>query len=166
MTDAAVLVDSFNLDLRLRYADAVQRRKDLRFDVARRIGGDLGGLVDNTYLRRGFAEILIMSGPDFLARGAELGRRVPWRGVILSGVDAAVAADLAASPLLARPAVLDLSGNRLGDAGLPCLGFADNRIPVTPVPVRASLIALGQSSGISVRSRTSSVTSVNGTSAA
>jgi uncharacterized protein (TIGR02996 family) len=151
---AAVLADPFDMDLRLRYADAIvgvdpehaelirlqiscdrlaiagepvddpkliDHARQLSWKVAARIGGNFGGLVDNSFVRRGFAEILLMSGTAFLARCAELSRIAPWRGAVLSHVDAAVAADLAASPLLGRLAVLDLSGNPLRDDGIKAL---------------------------------------------
>ena len=149
-----VLADPRDMDLRLRYADAVTRTdpdhaglirlqiahdrlaiagdpvrdpaavrrvRDLVATLARRLSASIGESPTGTFIRRGFAEILTMSGAEFLSRGAELSGSVPWRGAVLSGVDAAVAADLARSPLLARLDVLDLSDNALRDDGLKAL---------------------------------------------
>ncbi|WP_376771462.1 hypothetical protein [Micromonospora polyrhachis] len=86
-----------------------------------RLSEPVAGLVTRTGLRRGFAELIVLPGADFLADGAEIYRRVPVRHAVLTGVDPGLVAAIAASGLLARLSSLDLSDNPIGDAGVRAL---------------------------------------------
>jgi uncharacterized protein (TIGR02996 family) len=86
-----------------------------------RLGAPVAGLVKRWRLAAGFAEVIVLSGADFLAHGDVLYGRAPVRHVVLSGVDAGLAARIAATPLLERLSSLALSNNPIGDEGVRAL---------------------------------------------
>ncbi|MBM3979451.1 MAG: TIGR02996 domain-containing protein [Planctomycetes bacterium] len=80
----------------------------------------LAGLVVGVDFRRGVPDSVTVEAATFLARGAELFERLRVRRLRLLDVSA-VAAKLAASPLLAGVRELDLCNADLGGAGLAAL---------------------------------------------
>ncbi|MEV4715268.1 hypothetical protein [Micromonospora sp. NPDC049374] len=134
---AAILADPDDLDLRRRYADAIETvdpehaeliRLDLdggstprRLLLGRRVGPRLARpvahLVDAWRLRRGFVESVTMRADALLDHGVEVWRAAPIRHLVLTDV-AGHAADIADSPLLGSLVGLDLGGNPIGDAGV------------------------------------------------
>jgi uncharacterized protein (TIGR02996 family) len=72
-------------------------------------------------LRRGFPEVVSMAAADFLARGEELFRLAPVRGVRLMDLAPEHVPALAASPHLSRLTTLDLSWNGIDAAGAQAL---------------------------------------------
>jgi uncharacterized protein (TIGR02996 family) len=96
------------------------REYDLEQTVGPRISSAVAPLVDAWQLRRGFPEVVKVSAARFLETGREIYRRAPVRHLILTDVVPHLTG-LAASPLLGRLTSLDLTGNRIGDAGLQTL---------------------------------------------
>jgi uncharacterized protein (TIGR02996 family) len=80
--------------------------------------------------RRGFAEGMSLTGRSFISLGTGLFERTRLREVRLIAVNFLMD-ELVRCPHLAKLAVLDLSGNRIGDAGaerlLECAGLAGVR---------------------------------------
>jgi uncharacterized protein (TIGR02996 family) len=133
----AILADPENVDLRLRYADAIEAtdpdyaeliRGAVRGSNSReililsgtlrpRIASPIADLVDDWRIRRGFVEQVTMRAADFLTHGAEVWRRAPIRNLVLTDVTDLIP-QIAASPLLTRLTGLDLNDNPIGDRGV------------------------------------------------
>ena len=131
----AVLDDPDADGPRLAYAEWVEAADPARAEFIRRqLAGDpdaeilLGlhgrrwedafapwGARDPAY-RRGFAEGMSLTGRSFIGLGAGLFDAAPLREVRLIAVNFLMG-ELARCPHLTRLAVLDLTGNRIGDAG-------------------------------------------------
>ncbi|HEU4730542.1 MAG TPA: hypothetical protein VFT22_21740 [Kofleriaceae bacterium] len=96
-------------------AGALDREHRLIRDRGAAWAADLRPLVDKWQYLRGFVEVVTLPAAAFLARAAELYRRAPVLHLDLTGVQR-VAAELFASPHLARIVSLKLAGDGLGDA--------------------------------------------------
>ncbi|ASW58068.1 hypothetical protein CIK06_27615 [Plantactinospora sp. KBS50] len=143
---AAILANPEDLDLRLRYADAIQATDPDHAELIRaaisgsdindrtlrrRLAGNrrlasrpVDGLVDSFVVRNGFVESVTMSGTGLLDHGDLVWQRAPVRHLKLTDIGDLLPR-IVASPLLDRLTALDLSGNPIGDAGVRVL--ADGR---------------------------------------
>ncbi|WP_203980581.1 hypothetical protein [Micromonospora phaseoli] len=138
---AAILANPDDLDLRRRYADAIEatdpdRAELIRLDLAganrtremlflsRRIHPRLAEpvthLLDKWGLRNGLIESVTMTARTFIDHGSEVWAHHPVRHLAL--VDAAgLMPEIAAVSCLDRLVALDLRGNPIGDDGLSIL---------------------------------------------
>ncbi|MEV4715269.1 hypothetical protein [Micromonospora sp. NPDC049374] len=138
---AAILADPDDLDLRRRYADAIEatdpeRAELIRLDVAGadgsremlflhrrihpRLAAPVAHLLVDWRIRNGLVESVTMTARTFIDRGEEVWANHPVRHLVL--VEAAgLTAEVAQVACLNRLVALDLRGNPIGDDGLAAL---------------------------------------------
>jgi hypothetical protein len=100
--------------------DATNRQVVLRREHGDAWAADVRPLVSGFQFLRGFVEVVTLDAAHFLASAPELYRRAPVLHLNLTGV-APVAAELFASPHLARIQSLSMLHNKLGDAEVAAL---------------------------------------------
>ncbi|TCB90715.1 hypothetical protein E0H26_26725 [Micromonospora zingiberis] len=138
---AAILADPDDLDLRRRYADAIEATDPdhaelIRIDLARsrpdrasalryrrvipRLAGPVAHLLVDWKVRNGLVELVTMTARAFVDHGAEVWAQLPVRHLTL--VEAAgLMPEVAGVASLGRLVALDLSNNPIGDDGLAAL---------------------------------------------
>ncbi|MFI7552621.1 hypothetical protein ACIBQ2_23070 [Micromonospora sediminimaris] len=138
---AAILADPDDLDLRWRYADAIEatdpeRAELIRLYLARsygtresvylhrrirpRLAEPVTHLLNTWQLRNGLIESVTMTARTFVDHGEEVWAHHPVRHLVL--VEAAgLMTEVAQVACLNRLVALDLSGNPIGDDGLATL---------------------------------------------
>lgn len=103
-----------------RRAELNDRKAELIATYSARWTAHLQGLVTEVEFRRGVPDSVVVDAEVFLARGAELRRRMRLRRLSLRN-DTGVLPKLVESPLLAGIPELDLCGNDLGPGGVAVL---------------------------------------------
>ncbi|WP_368856434.1 hypothetical protein [Micromonospora fiedleri] len=138
---AAILADPDDLDLRRRYADAIEttdpdHAEVIRIDLAGtrpdraaalryrrvvpRLAAPVADLLVDWKVRNGLVELVTMTARAFVDHGAEVFAHLPVRHLTL--VDAAgLMPDVAGVAGLGRLVALDLSDNPIGDDGVAAL---------------------------------------------